>query len=73
MNNRRNDRKPTRLERIEKKCDLIISELALLRRSTRPKRQSVDEAIDRLHESARRMRIQSEKDARLLRKAFQFK
>lgn len=75
MNNRRNNKahKPSRLERVERKCDLILSELAIIRKSLKNSSRSIDDAIDRMHYNARRMRAEAEKDAQLLRKVFQFK
>lgn len=54
-------RRSTRIERIERKCDRILSELLILRRqiSGRP---DMDAAIDRLHRAARRMRKQCEEE-----------
>lgn len=74
MNNRRNkNRKPSRLERVERKCDIILSELAIIRKSLTYRSRSLDDAIERMHENARRMRAEAEKDAQILRRVFQFK
>lgn len=75
MSNRRNtkNRKPSRLARIEKKCDIILSELAIIRKSANTRNRSVDDAIERMHNAARRMRAEAERDARILRRVFQFK
>lgn len=68
-------RKYSRLECIEHKCDVILSELAIIRkiinRRSQAKENSIDVAIDRMHRNARRMRAEAEKDARILRKVFQ--
>lgn len=75
MNNRRNNknRKQTRLARIERKCDLILIELAIIRKSANTRHRSVDDAIERMHSASRRMRAEAERDARILRRVFQFK
>jgi len=75
MNNRRynKNRKPSRLKRIERKCDIILSELSIIRKNLSTRSHSVDDAIDRMHYNARRMRAEAEKDAQLLRRVFQFK
>jgi len=75
MNNRRKYKthKPSRLDRIERKCDVILSELAIIRKSLKTRSPSVDDAIDRMHRTARRMRAEAERDTRLLRKVFQSK
>lgn len=75
MNNRQNtkNRKPSRLARIEKKCDIILSELAIIRKSANIRHRSVDDAIERMHNASRRMRAEAERDARILRRVFQFK
>lgn len=75
MSNRRNNknRKPSRLDRVERKCDIILSELAIIRRSLKNRSRSIDDAIERMHQNARRMRAEAEKDAQILRRVFQFK
>lgn len=75
MNNRRKNKnyKPSRLERVERKCNLILSELAIIRKSLSSRHRSVDDAIERMHISARRMRVEAEREARLLGKVFQLK
>lgn len=75
MNNRRKNKthKPSRLDRIERKCDIILSELTIIRKSLKARPHSVDGAIDRMHRTARRMRTEAERDTRLLRKVFQSK
>lgn len=75
MNNKRNNksRKPSRIERIERKCDIILSELAIIRKRLNPRYHAVDEAIELMHRNARRMRAEAENDAQLLRKVFHSK
>lgn len=75
MNNRTNTKhsKSSRLARIERKCDIILSELSAIRNSGRPDRCSIDESIERMHIASRRMRAEAEHDARVLRKMFLFK
>ncbi len=75
MSNRRNNknRKPSRLDRVERKCDIILSELAIIRKSLKNRSRSIDDAIERMHHNARRMRAEAEKDAQILRRVFQFK
>lgn len=75
MSNRRNTKncKQSRLARIERKCDVILSELAIIRKSVNTRHRSVDDAIERMHNASRRMRTEAERDARILRRVFQFK
>lgn len=75
MSNRRNtkNRKQSRLARIERKCDVILSEFAIIRKSVNTRHRSVDDAIERMHNASRRMRTEAERDARILRRVFQFK
>lgn len=75
MNNRKNtkNRKQSRLARIERKCDIILSEIAILRKNANIRHRSVDDAIERMHSASRRMRAEAERDARILRRVFQFK
>ncbi len=75
MNSHRNNknRKPSRLAHIERKCDIILSELTAIRNGVRPDRSSIDESIERMHIASRRMRAEAEHDARVLRKMFLFK
>lgn len=75
MNNRRNNKssRASRLDRIERKCDRILSELAYLRRHQYSRHDDIDTAIDRMHRNARRMREQSIRDAQILRRVFHSK
>ncbi len=72
MSNRRNNKnyKPSRLERIERKCDIILSELAIIRKSLYTRSMSVDDAIERMHNASRRMRDEAHRNARFLHKVF---
>ena len=56
MNRHYRHRKPSRLDRIERKCDRILVELLAIRQSLA--RPDMDAAIDKLHYAARRMREQ---------------
>lgn len=72
MNNRqKNNRKHSRLERVERKCDIILSELAIIRKRLHPRSHAIDDAIEQMHRNARRMRAEAEKNAQLLHKVFQ--
>lgn len=75
MNNRKNNKggRASRLDRIERKCDRILSELASIRRRISPRHDDIDTAIDRMHRNARRMREQSIRDAQILRRVFHSK
>lgn len=75
MNNRgyAKPRKNSRLGRVERKCDIILSELAAIRNCVFSNSHSIDDVIDRMHRNARQMRAEAEKDARLLRRVFEFK
>lgn len=66
---RNNYRYGSRLNRIERKCDRILSELSALRHrlSHQP---DIDSIIDRLHRSAREMRRQCEKECEEVRRMF---
>lgn len=53
----------SRIERIERKCDRILSELLIIRQAIcRPR--ELDRAIDRMHKAAKRMRRQCEQEYR---------
>lgn len=75
MNNRRfnNRRKQSQLDRIERKCNRILSELAVIRQQLTFRTGDIDGAIDRMHYNARRMRAAACRDARILRKMFHSK
>ncbi len=55
-------RRPTRLERVESKCDRILSELLILRHSLVNRPSDIDVAIERMHNAAKRMRVQCERE-----------
>lgn len=62
-------RRPSRLARIERKCDRILSELLILRRQ-RFVSDNIDTAIDRLHRAARNMRAECEREKDRTRKIY---
>ena len=70
MNNHRKKRnnKLSRLERVERKCDRILAELAMLRKRSAVQSRSVDDAIERMHRNARRMRAETDREAQIIRK-----
>ena len=72
MNNYKNH-KPSRLERIERKCNLILSQLTTLSNVRVFRSEMMDDAIERMHINARRMRARAHRDAENIRKAFQSK
>lgn len=59
-----------RLELIEKKCNLILRELAAIRGILAIRSDMVDTAIDRMHRNARRMKAEAERNTRILRGLF---
>lgn len=61
MKNRKNfyQRRPSKIARIERKCDRILSELLVIRHQL-SRRNDVDASIERMHAAARRMREQCE-------------
>lgn len=61
MKKQSNSRRPTRLERIERKCDRILSELLIVRHQLTSS-PDLDLAIDRLHRAARKMKMQCERE-----------
>lgn len=74
MRNRRNaGHRPSRIERVERKCDRILSELKTIRGSLFIRSSSMDDAIERMHRNARRMRAEAAKEARILRNMLQLK
>lgn len=73
MTNKNKKKRPSRLERIESKCEIILAELAIIRKSIQPRQADVDEAIERMHRNARAMRAEAERDLKLLRNVFQCK
>lgn len=50
------------LERLERKCDRILSELLILRHSLAKRPSDIDAAIERMHSAAKRMRVQCERE-----------
>lgn len=69
MNKLKNRHRSHKIERIERKCDRILSELLILRRHL-IHRPDMDAAIDRLHHAARVMRAQCERERDIARKMF---
>lgn len=65
-------RRPSRLDRIERKCDRILSELLIIRQQLN-RRPDMDTAIDRLHRTARRLRHQCERERDYTREMFNSK
>lgn len=65
-------RRPSRLDRIERKCDRILSELLIIRQQLN-RRPDMDTAIDRLHRTARRLRRQCERERDYTREMFNSK
>ena len=56
-----------RLTRIESKCDIIISQISLLRRSINEQNE-FDNLIDHLHKAARRMKKQCDNERHIIRR-----
>lgn len=54
-------RRSSRIDRIERKCDRILSELLLIRQ-WHSFRSDMDMTIERLHNAARYMRVQCERE-----------
>lgn len=55
MKRKQHYRRSRQIERIERKCDIILSELIILRQRTDP-RPNLDLVIERLHQEGERMR-----------------
>lgn len=75
MTNNTRNRKyshPSRIDRIERKCDRILSELLIVRQQLN-KESDMDTVIDRLHTTAIRMRRQCNKERALVRTMFNSK
>ena len=72
MTNRkyRKGRRPSRLKRIERTCDQILSELAIIRQGLCFRSRSVDDAIERMHRNTRRMREDAVRNVERLRMMF---
>lgn len=60
-------RRPSRLDRIERKCDRILSELLILRHQV-SRHSDIDSVIDKMHRSARKMRMQAERECELTKR-----
>ncbi|WP_304647443.1 hypothetical protein [uncultured Duncaniella sp.] len=52
--------RPSRLDRIEKKCNRILSELLIIRQLHSRTPDSIDCAIERMHRAARNLQVQCE-------------
>lgn len=63
-------RRPSRLDRIEGKCDRILSELIIIRQRLSQRPDDMDVAIERLHRAARKLRVQCEKERDNARRMF---
>lgn len=63
---------PSKLGRIERKCDRILSELLILRQHSVCRRDT-DAVIERLHRVAQRMRHQCERERDAARRMFNSK
>ena len=59
---RNKPRKPSSLDRIERKCDRILSELLILRQQIAHRPDELDEAIERMHRAARRLKAESKRE-----------
>lgn len=57
----------SRIERIERKCDRILSELLIIRHQLH-KRPDMDEAIDRLHATALKLREQVAREKEIIQR-----
>lgn len=64
--------RPSRLERVERKCDRILSELLIIRQQLN-RRPDMDMAIERLHRTARKLRTQCEQERNFTRRMFNSK
>lgn len=70
--NQNHKRRPSRLDRIERKCDRILSELLIIRQQLN-RRPDMDMAIERLHRTARKLRTQCEREWENAREMFNSK
>lgn len=70
--NQNHKRRPSRLDRIERKCDRILSELLIIRQQLN-RRPDMDMAIERLHRTARKLRTQCERERDNARQMFNSK
>lgn len=68
----RNNLRQTRLDRVERKCDRILSELIIIREQLK-RRPDMDAAIERIHRTARSMRAQFERERNNTRRMFNSK
>lgn len=70
MKPRINQNRRKRMARIEAKCDAILCQLQLIKKALFNRSSEVDDVIERMHLSAKRMKEQAQKDAQLLRDLF---
>lgn len=68
--NYNNKRRPSRLDKIELKCDRILSELLIMRQRHSQRPDDMDVAIERLHRAARKMRMLCERECENARQMF---
>lgn len=68
--NYKNKRRHIKLDRIERKCDRILSELLIIRQRLTKRPDELDTAIDRMHDVARKMRAQCEREREIARHMF---
>ena len=70
---RNRERKQSRLDRIERKCDRILSELLILRQHQAHRPDEMDVAIERMHRAARRLQILSKRERDVASRMFHSK
>ena len=70
MKPRINQNRRKRMARIEAKCDAILCQLQQIKKALFNRSSEVDDVIERMHLSAKRMKEQAQKDAQLLRDLF---
>lgn len=70
--NTRNKPRQSRIERLERKCDRILSELLIIRHRL-ASRPDMDVAIERLHLAACRMKTRFERERDEARRVFHSK
>lgn len=65
-----NKRRPSRLDKIERKCDRILSELLIIHQRLSQRPDDMDMAIERMHRAARKLRVQCERERDNARRMF---
>ena len=63
----------SKLDRIERKCDRILSEILMMRYNSRNATCDADNAIDKLHRMAHKLRNQCEYERGYIRQMFNAK